>query len=78
MMTSGARPVVVVHGGAWAIPEALTQASKAGVVRAVRAGYEVLLQTGGTAVDAVEAAVRALEEDPVFDAGRQGFPLGSF
>nr|XP_054758577.1 isoaspartyl peptidase/L-asparaginase-like [Lytechinus pictus] len=61
-------PAIAVHGGAWAIPQADTEASCHGVQRAVRAGYKVL-ENGGTAVDAVEQAVRVLEDDPVFDAG---------
>ncbi|XP_041467625.1 isoaspartyl peptidase/L-asparaginase-like isoform X2 [Lytechinus variegatus] len=60
-------PAIAVHGGAWAIPQADTEASCQGVQRAVRAGYKVL-EDGGTAVDAVEQAVRVLEDDPVFDA----------
>ena len=73
----GQLPVLVVHGGAWSIPEALTEASKAGVVTAVREGYRVL-QGGGTAVDAVEAAVRALEDDPAFDAGGETLKTQGF
>jgi L-asparaginase / beta-aspartyl-peptidase len=40
----------------------------AGVRRACEAGWEVL-RAGGTAVDAVVAAVRVLEDDPTFNAG---------
>ena len=61
-------PVIVIHGGAWAIPDSLAAASVAGVKRAARAGHAVL-QKGGSAVDAVEAAVSVLEDDPAFDAG---------
>ena len=60
---------IVVHGGAWAIPDALAVASVAGVRAASRAGYGVL-HSGGSALDAVEAAVRSLEDDVAFDAGR--------
>ena len=62
-------PVIAVHGGAWAIPDDLRQASLDGVAVATESGWERLL-AGGSAVDAVEAAVRSLEEDPAFDAGR--------
>jgi beta-aspartyl-peptidase (threonine type) len=62
-------PAIIVHGGAWSIPERLTERSLAGVRRAAAAGYAVLT-AGGSAVDAVEAAVLVLEDDPVFDAGR--------
>ena len=61
-------PVIVVHGGAWAIPSELTEASLAGVQVAARRGHDVL-KAGGSALDAVEQAVRALEDDPAFDAG---------
>eukprot|EP00941_MAST-03F_sp_MAST-3F-sp1_P001490 g1490.t1 len=59
---------IVVHGGAWAIPDELCDASVAGVKRAASAGYKVL-SLGGSALEAVEAAVRVMELDPVFDAG---------
>ncbi|XP_042358763.1 isoaspartyl peptidase/L-asparaginase [Plectropomus leopardus] len=60
--------VVVVHGGAWAIPDDLAEASVAGVKVAAREGFSVL-KRGESAVDAVEAAVRALEDNTVFNAG---------
>jgi len=62
------KTVIVVHGGAWAIPDELAEASMAGVKNAVRAG-DTVLKNGGSALDAVEKAVRSLEDDPVFDAG---------
>lgn len=62
------RPVIVVHGGAWAIPELLTDRSVAGCEAAAAAGWEVL-RRGGSALDAVETATRILEDDPAFDAG---------
>ncbi|CAG6017441.1 unnamed protein product [Menidia menidia] len=60
--------VLVVHGGAWAIPEELAQASVDGVKTAAREGSSVL-RSGGSAMAAVEAAVRALEDNAVFNAG---------
>ena len=65
-------PLLLVHGGAWAIPETEKAAHEGGVRRAVEAGYAVLTK-GGPAVDAVEAAVTVLEDDPTFDAGRGSF-----
>lgn len=65
-------PVLLVHGGAWAIPAADEEAHENGVRAALEAGYAVL-RKGGAAVDAVEAAVVELEEDPTFDAGRGSF-----
>lgn len=63
------QPSIVVHGGAWNIPHALTARTLSGVRRAARAGHEVLA-AGGAAVDAAQAAVTVLEDDPAFDAGR--------
>lgn len=62
-------PTLVVHGGAWAIPQENTDATLDGIRDATRAGWEVL-NAGGSAIDAVEASVRVLEDNPVFDAGR--------
>eukprot|EP00606_Chrysophyceae_sp_TOSAG23-5_P001452 GSChrysophyteH2.ASY1.ANO1.1142.1 assembled CDS len=59
---------IIVHGGAFAIPDSIVEASDVGCQNAVTAGYRVLAR-GGSAVDAVEAAVRVLENDPTFDAG---------
>ena len=61
-------PSIVIHGGAWAIPDNLAEASKEGVQEAARIGYKILMD-GGSAVDAVEAAVASLEDNPAFDAG---------
>ncbi|XP_051234540.1 isoaspartyl peptidase/L-asparaginase [Dicentrarchus labrax] len=60
--------VVVVHGGAWAIPDELAKASVDGVKVAACEGFSVL-KRGGSALDAVEAAVRAMEDNIVFNAG---------
>jgi len=61
-------PAVIVHGGAWAIPDHLHAASRQGAAAAARAAYKVMSQ-GGSALDGVEAAVVELENCPVFDAG---------
>jgi L-asparaginase / beta-aspartyl-peptidase len=65
-------PVLLVHGGAWAIPDADAAAHQAGVRRALEEGWKVL-QGGGPAMEAVVAAVTVLEDDPTFDAGRGSF-----
>jgi beta-aspartyl-peptidase (threonine type) len=65
-------PVLLVHGGAWAIPEDAKVAHETGVRHALEAGHTVLAR-GGSSVDAVEAAVTVLENDPTFDAGRGSF-----
>lgn len=62
------RPALIVHGGAWDIPGVAVEACRAGCRRALEAGHQVL-DAGGAAKDAVEAAVVVLEDDPVFDAG---------
>jgi len=65
-------PVLVVHGGAWAIPGDMTEAHVNGVRNAIAAGWGVL-ERGGTALDAVEEAVVIMENDDTFDAGRGSF-----
>ncbi len=62
------RPALVVHGGAWAIPDAEWKAHRDGVRRAVELGWAVLRENG-SALDAVQAVVTHLEDDPTFDAG---------
>lgn len=64
--------VLVVHGGAWAIPDEMAPGSVDGVKAAARHGASVL-KNGGSALDAVEAAVRALEDNPIFNAGAYNF-----
>src|SRR5215475_2084867 len=65
---------IVVHGGAGVIersklgPEGDT-AYRAGLKQALEAGAAVL-DKGGSAMDAVEAAIHVLEDDPHFNAGR--------
>jgi beta-aspartyl-peptidase (threonine type) len=65
---------IVVHGGAGVIerksmsPE--TEAAyRAGVKTAMNAGAAVL-EKGGSSLDAVEATIQILEDDPLFNAGR--------
>ena len=65
-------PVILVHGGAWAIPDAAVESHLAGVRAAAAAGWAALAK-GGNAMDAVEAAVVAMENDETFDAGRGSF-----
>ncbi len=63
---------MLVHGGAWAIPDDAAEAHLWGVRNALEAGYKILTR-GGSALDAVEAAVTVMEDDPTFDAGRGSF-----
>ena len=65
---------IAIHGGAGAMPRAALSAEReqtyrAGLAAALDAGYEVL-ERAGSALDAVAAAVRILEDDPCFNAGR--------
>src|SRR5438552_7904057 len=65
---------LAIHGGAGTIersnmtPERERE-YRAGLERALKAGYEIL-ERGGSSLDATEAAVRVLEDDPHFNAGR--------
>jgi len=65
-------PVLLVHGGAWAIPDEMVDAHLDGVRAAMAAGWSVLNE-GGSALDAVEEAVVIMENDDAFDAGRGSF-----
>src|SRR6184192_169961 len=65
---------LVVHGGAGTIERSKMTPERereyrAGVERALTAGYEIL-KRGGSSLDATEAVVRVLEDDPHFNAGR--------
>src|SRR5580700_3089483 len=65
-------PVLVVHGGAWAIPDDMVDAHLNGVRNAMAAGW-LALSRGGSSLDAVEEAVVIMEDDDTFDAGRGSF-----
>src|SRR6266478_6026416 len=65
-------PVLVVHGGAWAMPDDMVEAHINGVRNALAAGWSVLAR-GGAALDAIEEAVVIMEDDETFDAGRGSF-----
>jgi L-asparaginase / beta-aspartyl-peptidase len=65
-------PVLVIHGGAWAMPDDMVDAHIRGVNNALAAGWRVL-ERGGSALDAVEEAVVIMEDDETFDAGRGSF-----
>src|SRR6266536_3285751 len=65
-------PVLMVHGGAWSIPDDMVEVHLKGVRNAVAAGWSIL-ERGGSALDAVEEAVVIMEDDEAFDAGRGSF-----
>jgi L-asparaginase / beta-aspartyl-peptidase len=65
---------IAIHGGAGAVPRATLSAERerayrAGLEAALDGGYAVL-ERGGSSLDAVTTAVRVLEDDGVFNAGR--------
>jgi beta-aspartyl-peptidase (threonine type) len=65
---------IAIHGGAGAIPAAALEKAAnspylASLAAALDAGYETL-DSGGSSLDAVTLAVRLLEDDPLFNAGR--------
>lgn len=65
---------LAIHGGAGTILKSTMTPEKeaayhAGLARALEAG-EAILRDGGSALDAVTAAVCALEDEPLFNAGR--------
>jgi beta-aspartyl-peptidase (threonine type) len=60
---------LVVHGGAWNIPDDQADAHRTGVLSALKAGWEIL-KDGGTAVEAVERSIIVMENDDTFNAGR--------
>jgi beta-aspartyl-peptidase (threonine type) len=65
-------PVLVVHGGAWDIPDGAVDPHLRGVRNALAAGWRVL-ERGGPALDAIEESVVIMEDDDIFDAGRGSF-----
>ena len=65
-------PTIVVHGGAYDIPQETHQAHIEGCRHAAEASWAIL-ERGGPALEAVETAVRALEDDATFDAGYGSF-----
>jgi len=75
MHTDGARPLAIaIHGGAGVVDRAQMAPERAasylaGLSLALDAGYAIL-ERGGSSLDAVAEAVRILEDDPQFNAGR--------
>src|SRR4029453_9392010 len=67
-MTIPNRPAIIVHGGAGRIRDEELPQRLEGCKQAARPGWE-MLKKGGAALDAVEAAVVGLEDNPLFNAG---------
>ena len=64
---------LIVHGGAKEIAPEEEADNRDGLAQAVEAGRTVL-SGGGSALEAVEASIRVLEDLPVFNAGRGSDP----
>ena len=66
--------VLSVHGGLGESPGVLTaeeeRAVRAGLEKALKVGHQLLREKRATSIEAVEAAIRVLEDDPLFNAGR--------
>lgn len=65
---------LAIHGGAGTILRSLMTSEleaeyRAGLEKALRAGWEIL-ENGGSSLDAVEAAVVSMEDCPLFNSGR--------
>jgi beta-aspartyl-peptidase (threonine type) len=72
---AASKVVLAIHGGAGVRPKKemtadLEKQFRADLERALRAGHEALRKDGGTSLDAVEAAIRVLEDSPRFNAGK--------
>lgn len=63
---------LIVHAGAWDIPDDLVDAHRECCLEAVRAGWQVLCD-GGSALDAVEQSIRLMEDHSAVDAGVGAF-----
>ncbi|XP_045192444.2 isoaspartyl peptidase/L-asparaginase-like [Mercenaria mercenaria] len=74
-MSTNVEPAIIVHGGAVVFPGDKKDKASEGTKKAASKGYHVLTK-GGSALDAVQAAICVLEDNPAFDAGT-GSPLTS-
>lgn len=63
---------IIIHGGAWNIPDESKQDHLNGVNAACKLGNEMLADSR-SAIDVVEAVVSLMEDDPTFDAGTGSF-----
>ena len=68
------KAMLVIHGGAGTITRAgmtpeMEQQYRAALEQSLRTGHAVLVK-GGSSLDAVEASVRVLEDNPLFNAGK--------
>lgn len=73
-MISNFKPVIAIHGGAGTLLKQHMTAEKEKAYQeklneALMAGYSIL-EKGGTSLDAVEAAIKIMEDSPLFNAGK--------
>lgn len=61
-------PILIIHGGAGVISEARKKGKIVGMKKAVLRGFSVLKETDNP-LDAVEMAVRVMEDDDEFNTG---------
>lgn len=64
---------LILHGGAKEIRPEQEEANRRGCLAALAAGQQIL-EAGGRALDAAEAVLRVLEDDPTFNAGFGSVP----
>ncbi|MHA2239767.1 MAG: isoaspartyl peptidase/L-asparaginase [Candidatus Hodarchaeales archaeon] len=64
---------VIIHGGAWNIPDELIDAHLRGVKKACSVASSILEDKKGKALDAAEEAIAIMENDSTFDAGKGSF-----
>jgi len=72
LIWEGIQPSLIVHGGAGTIRPEQFQGKLNGMVQAIRAGYKILLESDNP-LNAVEEAVRVMEDDPSFNAGEKQY-----
>ena len=65
---AGFTPSIIVHGGAGPVKDNSLEPRLAGCEKAALVGWQIIAH-GGAALDAVEAAVVVLEDNPLFNAG---------
>ena len=71
--TNKVRWAIAIHGGAGSSPENFSDEANASRHQAMQSALETgvaILEGSGTSLDAVEAVVRQLEDDPQFNAGK--------
>ncbi|MEO1183046.1 MAG: isoaspartyl peptidase/L-asparaginase, partial [Cyanobacteria bacterium J06636_28] len=64
---------LIIHGGAGSLDHLKREGNGSEIMDSVRrilAGGRHILETGGTALDAVEYCAAELEDDPLYNAGR--------